>query len=748
MGLYGNIIYGSGATYGQPASLPFSVEPLAASAVWYDRINVTWVPSDSLFTAFRLVRNQDNFPESPEDGRILINWVEDSADDLPTSYIDGTTTDAFGQVTGVPLVPGKYVYYRVWLLDDRGIWVVAGETLVLLPAKHNSDSISRQTFHEKMVGLLPRQFTSASESPNSEIDFDSELSAFLEGFSFTYDELLTYLDLLHPTIWGEFNSPATLYLQGSQIGVTPELGTVSRQQKILVREAIKTYQQKGTLSGLATFAESTTGFAPTVTTSPNLLLSMEDSTFYKGTGNWVTVGACTLDTDTLVTIPTDSGNAIDTSYVGKVSIDAANAAISNGRLSPITLGVPVTAGSDYDFSFWAKTESSTNTITPKVIWFNHRGEKLTEQSGTALSAATNWQKSTNTFSAPGYSATISKYEIASNVMTITLNSAHPFAINDEILISDAAEGIAGVHTVTAVTSTTVSFAYVESDGEISDVGGFVTAADWSFDTSASYAALELVFGNSGTVYLDMLQVTKGTVDQFYEARSVDVYLAPSKINYLENPSFLSTGAAWTTSGGTSSYQPTLVKGVYGGLQMLKLVPTNPGTATISTEVTSGLSTDSFYSFSIYGYSYGDPVTGTLTMTATNQTDSSVIVTKEVDVTFSSIWSRPSVSFYVPASTADLAISVELAFTNTEDSIAVDCAQLESSLNARDYIDGEMPELYYTGWYGTAHESASYSYTNKDFGISRLVGDIESYIPVGSAYRVLTEFGVEHENITY
>ncbi len=748
MGLYGNIIYGSGITYGQPASLPFSVEPLEASAVWYDRVDVTWVPSDSLYTAFRLVRNQDNFPESPEDGRILINWASDSETDVPTSFIDGAITNSLGETSGVPLVPGKYVYYRVWLLNDQDVWVVAGETSVVLPSQHNSGSVSRQTFHEKLVGLLPRQFTSFTQSPNSEIDFDSELAAFLEGFSFTYDELLTYLDLLHPSIWGEFNSPASLYLQGSQIGVTPEFGTVSRQQKILVREAIKTYQQKGTLSGLSTFVESTTGYAPTLVASPNLMLSMEDSTFYKGVGSWVPVGGCTLSADTLVAVPSSLDNAIDTRYVGKVVVSTANAAISNGRVSPITLGIPVTAGTAYTFSFFARTASSTNSVTPKVIWFNYKGEKLSEQAGTALSATTSWQKSTNTFRAPGYSASITQFEVSSDVMTVTLSSAHPFEVGDEVSISDTFEDIVGTYTLTGVTSSTLSFSFTADDGVLADASGTVTATDWSFDTSAAYAAVEMSFGSTGTVYLDLIQVSDSSFTEFSEARSVDIVLAPSKVNYLTNPSFLSTGDAWTTSGGTASYQPTSVKGVYGGLQMLKLVPNNPGTASISTEVTTGLATDSFYSFSVYGYSYGDPVVGTMTMTATDQTDSSTIVTREIDFTFTDIWSRPSVSFYVPASDADLAISVELSFTNAEDNIAIDCAQLEPALNARDYIDGGMPDPYHSGWYGTAHESASYSYTNKDFALARLIGDVEQYIPVGTSYRVLTEFGVEHQNITY
>jgi hypothetical protein len=54
---------------------------------------------------------------------------------------------------------------------------------------------------------------------------------------------------------------------------------------------------------------------------------------------------------------------------------------------------------------------------------------------------------------------------------------------------------------------------------------------------AYYAGFELVMQNENIMYLDLLQMATFDVQEFHEARSVEVFLYPTKTNYLLNPGF-------------------------------------------------------------------------------------------------------------------------------------------------------------------------------------------------------------------
>ena len=743
MPLYGNLIYGSGETYGQPASLPFSVEPFNSLAVWYDKILLNWTPSESNYSAFRLVRNQDALPETSEDGLILFDWTSESdiaKSSLPISYIDGTTDD-------LALTPGKYVYYRVWLFDDREVWVIGGETAVLLPEQFGQNSPFLKTSQEKMLELIPKQFTAPDYSPNGAIDFDSELAAFLEGFSFTADELLTDLAVLQSPFYGAFQNPALLLLQGQQLGVTSEVGTVSRQQKKTVREAMFTYQRKGTPFAISSFAESTTGYAPTIRTSPNLMLSIEDSSFYKGVGSWALLGQGTLTSEATGDVPTAETDACDFSYVAK-AVTSGAVTLTNGILSPILYGVPVSYGKKYTFSFYTKTESGTTSVTPKITWYNFRGEQLSSVTGTAVNSTTTWAKQSVTGFVPGYVGEISSLTVLSDVATITTASEHPFVVGDSVAVTGLLDEFNGTHVITAVTGTSFSFATAEDDGALDEVSGFVQLSTWKFAESGVYATVDIAIAAATTIYFDMVQVAESTVTTYAEARCTGIILAPSKTNFIKNPSFLETGFAWTIDASASDYSPTSIVGVYGGLTMLELTPNETGVTSLSTETDANLETDKFYSFSIHSRTAAGVEVATLTMEAIDVDTDDVVVTRSITADITDKWTRPGVSFYLPASDLNIKIQVSVEFTDAAEDIYFDCAQVEQSLTPTDYVDGSMPPDYGTGWYGDEHESASFAYVNKENRLARLLSEIDKFVPFGGSYRVITEFGVEKTEITY
>lgn len=751
MPLYGNIIYGSGATYGQVASLPYSVEPFSARALWYDAISLSWTPSQSNFKAFRLLRNQNNIPESPEDGIKLLDWnIEDpdvSEKSSQNSYLDTAVINGV-EIPELKLIQGRFVYYRIWLLDDTDVWVVAGETAVLLPRQYGVDLLGGKSTHTRLLELLPNQFTSVDRSVYGEIDYTSDLARFLEGFSFTLDEYITYINLIQPDSYGDFISPTILALQGYQVGVPPEYQTVSKVQKKLIREAIYTYQRKGTALGLSSFAESTTGYAPTIRVSPNLLLSIEDSSFYKGVGNWNSFGNITVEAVTNVAPSTAETNACDTTYVGKVVVGSAGASIGNGitQLSP--LKIPVTDISELTLSYYAKTDSGTNSVTPTITWYNYLGQELSSATTGSQSINTTWAKKTLTAWPPGFVGRITQASVSSNVVTITLDSPHPFQIGNSALVAGVNSTINGTRTITGITSTTFSFTLTTANTTITQLEGTARLSTWSYKTQAKFASIKLAFTSTGTAYVDYVQLAPSTETSYSEARCIGVILAPSKINYLLNPSFLETGDAWTIDATAHDYVPTDIVGVYGGLTMLEVETKATGTTSVNATTPSNLPVDKFYTFSIYGKSPDADQEITLTITATDSSSSTVVATESATATLTDIWTRPSVSVFIPPALDNIEITATIEVEDSGETIYFDCAQVEASPVATDYIDGSMPTAYYTGWGGVAHESVSHQYLNKEVRLARLTSEIENYLPATTSYRVITLDGVEVSRITY
>lgn len=751
MPLYGNIIYGSGATYGQPASLPFSVEPLSATALWYDSILVNWTPSQSNYKAFRLVRNQNNMPESPEDGIKLLDWNTENPDVATLSnqktYLDTAVINGV-EIPELKLIQGKFTYYRIWLLDNNDVWVVAGETAVLLPRQYGIDVIGGKSTHTKLLELLPNQFTSSDNSVYGEIDYTSDLAVFLEGFSFSLDEYLTYINLIHPDTYGEFVSPTILALQGYQVGVPPEFQTVTKVQKKLIRDAIYIYQRKGTELGLSAFAESTTGYAPTIRVSPNILLSIEDSSFYKGVGNWRAFGGVTLSSVNDVEPSSAESEACDTEYVGKAIISSTNSSIGTGITQSITSKIPVTKISEMSLSYYAKTATGTIGITPRITWYNYLGEELSTVSGSTNTATTSWTKFSFSAWPPGFVGTITSVSISSNVATVTLDSTHPFAIGNSVVIANVDSTINGTRTITGITSNSFTFSLTASNQTLLELEGNVRLATWEYKDQAKYASIRLSFAATGTAYIDYVQLAPSTVTEYYDARCIGVILEPSKLNYLLNPSFAETGDAWTIDATAHDYVPTDVAGVYGGLTMLEVETKASGVTSVSATTPSTIVTDKFYTFSVYGKSPDADQEITLTITAVDTTDSSVLVTETTTATLTDIWTRPSVAAFVPASANPVEITVEIQIEDSGEIIYFDSAQVEMSPVATDYIDGSMPTSYYTGWESTENASVSHQYLNKEVRLARLTSEIENYLPATVSYRVITKDGVEVAKITY
>lgn len=377
MAKYGVNYYGA-SKYGAYTKLAYSVEPMSALVLTFSKVQISWQSPRGNFSRVRLVRNQAGFPETAEDGIIIFDEVATEGNVSRSYFIDGEDNPS-----DVPFVPGRQTYYRFFLFTDQNVWRVSGSITVTIPSDHNAQG--------KFMNTLPRVFTSSEKTPLGAIDTSSDLYKFIDGLMFTFEESLTFLDLLRPRHTGLETPIQLIPGERSTYGLTPEQSLPTKNQKRLVREALYMYTHKGTELGLGTYVESLTGFSPTITVSNNLLLSVQDSTFYGGTGNWVATNA-TLSSVT-EQAPSSATNQIDTTRTGKI-VAANSGSMTLGLDNPITKGVPVLPETEYTVSCKLKSPPSSGNITLSVRFYDKDGEPTsTATSATAVAANNTWKSS-------------------------------------------------------------------------------------------------------------------------------------------------------------------------------------------------------------------------------------------------------------------------------------------------------------------------------------------------------------------
>lgn len=694
---YQSFYYGDGTLYGQTSRVAFSAEPITATALSHSKIQVTWTKptntNSAAYVGFRIVRNQDAFPETEEDGVILYEFFTKTAEIVPvSSYLDGE--DPVAGIAAAPLVSGRFAYYRAWiLLDEAGEWVRAGDAFTLLPSNHatgtsadtavtvledgmltdvNIGSQAKRTTHERLMDYIPRVFLSKDKGPLDAIEpydpdadpqgiaTNSLLNQFLYGFSLTADEMLTYAEFINPESSGKNTDPSILTLQSHQFNLPFDTAGVSRSQKRMVREAMYTYRRKGTKLGLQSAVEAITGYDTVISESRNLMLSPQDSTFYKGLGFWSANAGCTLTAEGYTqATPTlmDEPQAIDIDWVGKVDVTTGNSKISTGLVSPLTRAIPVAASTAYTLSLYANFSGDPGTseaqVTGTIYWYNRLGGLIS---------------------------------------------------TSEVLVSADAFG-----------------------------GWLRTEGDAISPSTAVYAGIELKFNVVGDWFIDMIQFEQGTTaTNFQEARGVYVTLNAPKVNYILDPSFEGDLSTWSIFGATNSAEDITVGGVYDGPMnaragLKKLVAVgNSSKTTVSTQVTD-IASGNFYTFSFFAKA-------SAAVNADIQIGSDV---KTVSLTTD--WKRYYFTTFLKT-VNPVGTTVSVSGNWNGKTIELDCMQFESSYYPTDYFDGAMI-LAGAAWEGAPNESVSHFYPARDNKITRLTNQIERYLPLNTPYHFTMVRGV-------
>ncbi len=380
MARYGINYYGA-TDYGAFVKLAFSVEPMSVLVLDFTKVLIGWQTPRGDFSRIRLLRSQVGFPETAEDGIIIFDEFATEGTVSRAEYIDGEDNPS-----DVPLIPGRQTYYRVFLFTDQSVWRVAGSITAIVPSNHNVQT----TF----MNSLPRVFTSSEQGSFGSVDTNSYLYNFMSGLTFSQEQFYTLLDLLKPRHTGIETPVELLPLEVASLGLTPEAGLPTKNRKRLIREANYLYARKGTKVALETYAESLTGFEPTITVSENLLLTVQDSTFYGGIGNWVASNA--VLTSSTEQVPDSNTNQIDTTKTGKI-VASNSGSMVLGDTNIITKGVPVLPSTAYIVSCKLKSPASAGNITLSVRFYDKDGTATSAaNTATAVAANNTWKSASKT----------------------------------------------------------------------------------------------------------------------------------------------------------------------------------------------------------------------------------------------------------------------------------------------------------------------------------------------------------------
>jgi phage tail-like protein len=716
MGIYGISVYGA-STYGANARLGYSVEPIELTTINFGEVYVYWNLPAGTYSRARLVRNQTAYPEHQEDGVII--WDEYSSSAMTrTTFRDGEDNpDTFG------IVSGKPIYYTMFIFTGDNVWVNAGSVGGVVPGSHD--------LQKKFMDMLPRVYTSAEQSPLGEVDSTSALYQWIDGFTFTLEDILTHVDLLSPDHSKIMTPAALLPLEQTHVGLQLEPGIPVKNQKQLIREAVFMYNYKGTMNGLSTYIESLTGYAPTVTVSSNILLSPQDSTFYKSTGNWVATGA-TISSTTEQTPPTVT-TAIDENYTLKI-VAAGAGTIKLGLDFPITKGAPITPGTTYVLSAQVKSPSSAGSITPSLSYYDRFGTIIgTASNGSVVSANNTWKSASVTKRATNHNtAVVSSATGASGTITYTTTKPHEFVTGTTVTITGFS--VAGFNAASATATVLTPTTFSISGSQTGTTAAGQTATVSNNETDAFYAGITLAFSAAGTYYVDMVNLQTGTTPSYEEARAINIDIAPNKTNLIVNPSFeTNVTDGWTVTSATVTQDSDVDPQTYSSSKSAKIIGSGNWSYT-SAPIT--ITTGGKY----YTFSSDIKSDVTVIMTITVGTDS---ISYEVPPSLN--WARYSASILIPLTSSTSTATV--SFSGNSGTTRVDCVQFEDAFKATDYFDGSLPSQFGTVWAGTPHNSYSYLYYSKPIKVFRLGQTLNDWVPKGAFWTLSSYAGLEYTNLS-
>jgi hypothetical protein len=766
MGRYGVDFYGTGVRYGNAALVQFSAAPFYTVPKAYGTINVIWNTPTGAWTKFRLVRNKYGFPVDPDDGVLLVEKNNESFEE----YFEDSN-----------LEQGRTYYYSIFLLPANVTdWVRAG----------NAYGISVKDFNtlDRMWNYLPIVYRNTDLAISNPItgttiyDYTSsreneDLRSLLSIFAFEYDlekTLATNLMYSGDTTYvdGRYIAPM---MQQFGLKFEPEIGL--QQSRVLLRNAMKIYKNKGSYSGLITYLKSYTGWDLESVLGKNLMLDINDSSFEQSVGAWVSSTA-TLAQQPSGVVAAPGGSGLLIAYRGDADLPASFPNLQEYLLKVTT----TTAGAVTLDCGYYPSPKATNGIPVKsasIIGVSRDGTYVTyyttgnnfvpgdKVTVTGLSTSAFNLSNATVYSSTGYEFKVASAAAGSSQGITTTPPPPGIPTSIGVAGGNYTFSIFGVSAATA-RNAKVAIKWHDLGGNYLSTSDFGTevslpVAGLAKDTASrpTVSAVAPVNAAFATPFISIASATLGQIfyfdaamfenanaaTTFEDSRLIKITFKASRINELKNPNF-TTNTQWGITNGTlvlgSSLSPAPL--ALSG-ETLVAKPTASGNVVISSENVTTVIPNTTYTFSVYTKYFNTTPTGANPTVSISWFKSGGLSTGTVQTGTPGItdlltgFARPSVTATSPSDAIYAVVSINYSTTNTAVWLVLDEALFEASAYVNSYFDGatgvtSLTNLIWEGGDTNANAARSHYYKNRGTIQGRLINDLPNYLTLGSQFQLL------------
>ena len=662
MSKYGIDYYGA-AYYGATTLVEFNASPFIAKPYGYSKILLTWTTPTGAWDYLRLVRNPIGFPVAADDGDILF---EDANATSRTSYFDeGQTPSNIGLKAGVAY------YYTIFVRETTySTWQVAGLAIGVSVKDFNTTN--------NMYNYLPIILTSQVPHDTSVEQDNDVLKRFLQLFGLNHDLYKTQAEnVLNLYDVSSLNgSLVPVFMKQFGIKYEPELGL--RQSRILLRNIITLYKNKGSKIGIEEYVKAYAGYDNTVTMGKNLMLDKNDSSFEESIGSWANdngsldVVATNPDADVPAYNEIDSQDGFPNLQKGilEVTSDGGTVEIALNGETPRQYGIPVVAGLDYTLIGYSWAETTARSVSAAIAWYDRNGGLLSTSSfGTASTNSTStWTRSIKTDTAP--------------------TDAY-YAVPHFKIVSTSADEI------------------------------------HYFD------AVQFEQASSATFFQDARQILISL-----KATRINELLNPNFEDSTDNWNFDNATTILTTAEGESPGGDT-VEPISGGAVEVYSIAAGP--VTITSEPMP-ISSGNDYTFSIYSTSLivGTSYESSVFIKWYDNTDTLISTSSSDAFTLEPSYSRPSITAAAPTGAVTATVGFIWEADEADREILLDAALFEKSAFVNSFFDGSngVASLTDLFWEGNAPNAARSHYYRNRFAVqSRLIATLPEWITYGSTFEL-------------
>lgn len=745
MALYGDGFYGL-FKYGPATLVSFDASPFVATSPDYAVIQLTWKLPTGNWDLLHLVRNTLGFPVTPDDGDLLLSTTPSVS---VTSYVDRRLDPLTGAVIDPKIVEGKIYYYSIFVRSVvDGSWINAGVA--------SGTAVKNFGTADLMYAYLPLMYKSPSINglTTNVSEVNQDLYNFLRLFAFEYDKFKTDAENVKRRYDVANLNGKLIPLMMNQFGFVYEAELGIQQGRRLLQSAVEIYRKKGSVSGLRVFASAFSGYNVDLGSAKNLLLDINDSSFEKSVGSWngvtnVTLSRITGASESPAVVPyleptSPSNYPNGTSGILKAVITtAATASFSCGQVAPATKGVPVTAGDAYSFTIYSRAKTDARSVSLNIKWYDRFGVYISEgTAATSTNSTSAWSRATKvTATAPGGSAAITN--VAATTSTATFTATNNFVAGQKVTITGLTSSAAPLNLIAATIAT--------ASGSSFTVSGTFTALSSTAVSGATatvvsgYAqfavpTVSIASGGAGEIhYFDAAQFEAGSsATDYVDARRVDIYLGPNRVNELINPSFTTNTNNWTAfTGSLARVTGTGAFGVSDAWGALTASGTNPILKAAGNAAGGVIAVfpNTPYTFSTYVKSSasGDSVKARIVWL--DSASSTISTYNDTYTNISTSWGRYSTTATSPANAVKAMVFID--FTSVSGRVlSVDAAMFEAAPYTQPYFDGS------TGYYetddllwedGDAVNGRSLYYRNRLNVTKRLSVVLPDYLPFGTQW---------------